>query len=184
MSLNPSSLGATTQNYIGRSQYSADPYLNGRVDDFQIYDDALSAAEVADLATTPFGAATATFAAMAAEEFHQLSPESESAGLNTVEKIKAYNLILPNSHGFGSGERVMETQVDWWEVSENLAQEEAFDGRRLDHWLHVSADQIAAKESIVIGARRQVDRIATHSDPVDEALTELGCELARSLRWG
>ena len=41
MTLTPSSLGSTTQNYIGRSQY-ADPYLNGRVDDLRIYDDVLS----------------------------------------------------------------------------------------------------------------------------------------------
>ena len=50
MSLTPSSLGATTQNYIGRSQYS-DPYLDGRVDDFRLYGTALSAANVAALYT-------------------------------------------------------------------------------------------------------------------------------------
>ena len=33
----PSQLGQTTQNWIGRSQYSADPYLNGIVDQFKIY---------------------------------------------------------------------------------------------------------------------------------------------------
>lgn len=48
MTLTPNSLGATTQNYIGRSQYS-DPYLNGRVDDFRIYAAALSAIEIARL---------------------------------------------------------------------------------------------------------------------------------------
>jgi endoglucanase len=51
ITLTPSSLGATTQNYIGKSQYS-DPYLNGRVDDFRIYSAALSPAEVAALANT------------------------------------------------------------------------------------------------------------------------------------
>jgi arabinoxylan arabinofuranohydrolase len=50
MSLTPDSLGATTQNYIGKSQY-ADPYLNGRVDDFRIYSATLSAADVAALAS-------------------------------------------------------------------------------------------------------------------------------------
>ena len=40
MTLRPSSLGNTTQNWIGRSQYG-DPTLNGIVDDFQIYDRAL-----------------------------------------------------------------------------------------------------------------------------------------------
>ena len=42
MTLHPSSLGSTTNNWIGRSQY-ADPYLNAAVDDFQIYNRALSA---------------------------------------------------------------------------------------------------------------------------------------------
>jgi hypothetical protein len=52
MSLTPNSLGATTQNYIGKSQYG-DPYLSGLVDDFRIYANALSATEVAMLAA-PF----------------------------------------------------------------------------------------------------------------------------------
>ncbi|UCD50420.1 MAG: discoidin domain-containing protein [Phycisphaerales bacterium] len=35
-------LGETTQNWIGRSQYVADPYFNGAVDDLRIYDVILS----------------------------------------------------------------------------------------------------------------------------------------------
>ena len=31
-------LGETTQNWVGRSQYAADPYFNGAVDDLRIYD--------------------------------------------------------------------------------------------------------------------------------------------------
>jgi enterochelin esterase-like enzyme/regulation of enolase protein 1 (concanavalin A-like superfamily) len=49
MSLNPNSLGSTTQNYIGKSQYP-DPYLDGRVDDFRIYSGVLTVAEVTELA--------------------------------------------------------------------------------------------------------------------------------------
>lgn len=49
MTIHPSQLGATTQNWIGRSQYN-DPYLNAAVDDFNIYNRALSAADVASLA--------------------------------------------------------------------------------------------------------------------------------------
>jgi len=49
MSLKPSSLGSTTLNYIGKSQYS-DPFLNGRVDDLRIYASSLSAAQVASIA--------------------------------------------------------------------------------------------------------------------------------------
>src|SRR3954463_6890974 len=52
MTLSPSSMGTTTQDYIGKSQYD-DPLLNGAVDDFQVYDRALSAGEIAALQTAP-----------------------------------------------------------------------------------------------------------------------------------
>lgn len=55
MTLNPSSLGVTTQNWIGKSQYS-DPQLDGSVDDFQIYSRALSGNDVATLAGGQQGA--------------------------------------------------------------------------------------------------------------------------------
>src|SRR4029078_12218403 len=42
-------LGTTTQNYLGKSQYS-DPGLQGSIDDFRIYSRALSASEVLALA--------------------------------------------------------------------------------------------------------------------------------------
>jgi hypothetical protein len=48
MTLKPSDLGSTTNNYIGKSQYS-DPYLDGSIDDFRVYDRALSAAEIQTL---------------------------------------------------------------------------------------------------------------------------------------
>jgi hypothetical protein len=50
MTVTPADLGNTNQNWIGRSQFIADPYLAATVDDFQIYDHALSAAEIATLA--------------------------------------------------------------------------------------------------------------------------------------
>ena len=52
MTLSPSSLGSTTLNYIGKSQY-ADPNLDGQIDQFRIYNRALSAAEVLALFQTP-----------------------------------------------------------------------------------------------------------------------------------
>jgi hypothetical protein len=52
MTLNPSSLGSTTNNYIGKSQYS-DPNLNGAIDQFYIYNRALSAAEILALYQNP-----------------------------------------------------------------------------------------------------------------------------------
>jgi len=55
MTLKPSALGNTNQNWIGRSQYP-DPYLNATVDDFNIYNRALSGAEIAALAGGAAGA--------------------------------------------------------------------------------------------------------------------------------
>jgi hypothetical protein len=55
MTVHPSAFGQSTRNYIGKSQYS-DPALNGAVDDFSIYDRALSAPEVAALAGGQAGA--------------------------------------------------------------------------------------------------------------------------------
>ncbi|WP_336920883.1 immunoglobulin-like domain-containing protein [Aquipuribacter sp. SD81] len=48
VTITPGSIGGgtTTANYIGRSAYTADPYLRGSVRDFRVYDRALSAAEV------------------------------------------------------------------------------------------------------------------------------------------
>ncbi|HKM17223.1 MAG TPA: beta-L-arabinofuranosidase domain-containing protein, partial [Limnochordia bacterium] len=39
-------LGKTTQNYLGRSQYPADPYLDGLIADFRIYSRVLSSDEI------------------------------------------------------------------------------------------------------------------------------------------
>jgi hypothetical protein len=48
--LRPSDLGSTTNNYIGRSQFSADPYLDGDVDEFRVYNRALLPDEIQTLA--------------------------------------------------------------------------------------------------------------------------------------
>ena len=46
----PKDLGKTTQNWLGRSQFTADAYYTGMLDDLRIYNRALSAGEVAYLA--------------------------------------------------------------------------------------------------------------------------------------
>ena len=45
--LTPSSLGVTTNNWLGRSQYGNDGYLSAKLDDFRIYNKALSPQELA-----------------------------------------------------------------------------------------------------------------------------------------
>jgi len=50
IALAPFQLGNTTQNWLGRSQYSADPYFNGRMQDLRLFSGALIASQVAALA--------------------------------------------------------------------------------------------------------------------------------------
>jgi DUF1680 family protein len=50
VSARPGSLGSTGLNYLGRSQYSGDPFLAGQLDDFRVYSRALSATEIRTLA--------------------------------------------------------------------------------------------------------------------------------------
>jgi large repetitive protein len=50
--------------YIGRSLYAADPYFGGEVDDFRVYDRALSGAEVMALSGNTAGIAKATHPAL------------------------------------------------------------------------------------------------------------------------
>ncbi len=66
MTLRPSSLGITTNNWIGRAQF-ADPYLNGRVDDFRIYGRALTVAEVNSLRGLTAPASAPVLAALAGD---------------------------------------------------------------------------------------------------------------------
>jgi hypothetical protein len=46
----PNNLGVTTQNWLGRSQWSGDGYFMGSIDDFRIYSRPLSEGEVRYLA--------------------------------------------------------------------------------------------------------------------------------------
>lgn len=54
MTLSPSSLGNTNNNWIGRSQYG-DPLLDGSVDDFHIFNAALTQEQIQSLMTSPGG---------------------------------------------------------------------------------------------------------------------------------
>lgn len=51
--LRPADLGNTGNNFVGRSPFAADPYLDAQVDEFQIYSRALTATEIGYLAERP-----------------------------------------------------------------------------------------------------------------------------------
>lgn len=53
ITLRPSDVGGGSNYYLGRSQFSADAYLDGRLDELRIYDRELSAAEIEALMTAP-----------------------------------------------------------------------------------------------------------------------------------
>jgi hypothetical protein len=55
MTLNPSSLPVTTNDYVGKSQFPPDPSLDAGVDEFQIWNSGLSAAQVQSLLTSAAG---------------------------------------------------------------------------------------------------------------------------------
>ncbi|HXU02754.1 MAG TPA: LamG domain-containing protein, partial [Polyangia bacterium] len=49
MTLHAADLGATTNNFIGKSQFAADPYYSGLVDDFRVYRRALTRDQITAL---------------------------------------------------------------------------------------------------------------------------------------
>jgi autotransporter-associated beta strand protein len=89
MTLNPSSLGNTTQNYLGKSQWN-DPYFNGQVDEFRIYHTALSASEVATL-ITPLAAPTGLAATAGDGQI--------TLGWNTVTNAAYYQVFRSLTNG-------------------------------------------------------------------------------------
>ena len=95
MTLKPSSLGSTTQNYIGKSQWP-DPNLTGSVDDFRIYSRALNATEVAALAS-PVPPAPAGLAAVAGNA--QVVLNWNAASTATGYKIKR---LLTSGSGYAN----------------------------------------------------------------------------------
>jgi hypothetical protein len=66
LTVTPSALGSTTQNYLGRSQFASDAYLNGLLDDLRLHRRALSASEVAAFAISAVAPNVSTGTAPAA----------------------------------------------------------------------------------------------------------------------
>ncbi len=58
-------VGTTNQNYIGKSQYSADPYFTGEIDELVVYDSAITEEDVQSIAADAY---TRVLEQIAAEE--------------------------------------------------------------------------------------------------------------------
>jgi fibronectin type 3 domain-containing protein len=105
MTLNPSSLGNTTNNYIGQSQFSGDPYLDGLVDEFHIYSQALTPAQISSLMSGPAAPTSLTAA-----------PGNNQVTLawNTASGATSYNVERSTVSGGPY------TMVSWYNTAANF----------------------------------------------------------------
>lgn len=95
ISFTPAGLGTTTQNCIGRSQFVADPYLNGKVDDFRIYNGALSAAQISAL-VAGYGVAPAAPTNVTATA---ISSSQINLAWNTTPGATNYDVLRSTTNG-------------------------------------------------------------------------------------
>ncbi len=116
ITLTPANLNPTL-NYLGKSQYAADPLFNGTIDDFRIYNRVLTGAEVATLAIPNFGIAsggiiplTIPFASWAFQYTFPggqggIGADPDSDGIsNLLEYLFDTNPLAPNSNLLPRGE--------------------------------------------------------------------------------
>ncbi|BCU78096.1 LamG-like jellyroll fold domain-containing protein [Luteolibacter sp. LG18] len=100
MTLSPSSLGNTTANYLGKSQWP-DPYLDGALDEFRIYGTALSASAVSVLSGHGPQAALAALPPVAISARELLAPglalASSQAGVTMKDSAPAHHYQLQYS---------------------------------------------------------------------------------------
>ncbi|KJD34680.1 hypothetical protein PK35_02625 [Tamlana nanhaiensis] len=91
--LTPSILGETTQNYIGKSQYP-DPILDASLDEFRIYNRALSAAEVTSLYGEDVSVPEECPFTLLYSDKTNLTPDPEMNAFNSYQGWGASNQVL------------------------------------------------------------------------------------------
>jgi fibronectin type 3 domain-containing protein len=91
VTIKPKDLGNTTLNYIGRSMFSADPYMDTKIDDFYVFNRSLGPAEIA-LFTAP-------------EDAAKVAADKEALTLGDTSKVMA-DLKLPAQGASG-------TKITW-----------------------------------------------------------------------
>ncbi len=96
MVFSPDQLGPTPNSYIGHSQYTADPYLPGSVDDFRIYHGALTANQIAALAA---GAVPSAPAASTGPGATAVSSSQINLSWNVNNAAVTYNVLRSTVSG-------------------------------------------------------------------------------------
>ncbi len=160
MTLRPSDLGATDQNWLGRSQY-ADPYFDGRLDEFRLYDRALSASEVSALLAPPlteqeswrqthFGtsANTGDAADSADPDGDGWTNEREfAAGTDPVDPASVLRATVRTDAGGGDGDALV---IAFPSVAGKTYRLERSETLAPDSWTPVpAADQVAGTGSVI-----------------------------------
>jgi hypothetical protein len=102
MTVHPSDFGQSDRNYLGKSQYSSDPAFNGLIDDFNVYNRALTADEVLNLSTGVAGAGNVVKYSFD-ENTGASVPDSSGAGRNGT---------VVNGDSAGSGANATTTSTD------------------------------------------------------------------------
>ena len=103
----PSSLSNTTQNWLARSQYEADAYFNGSLDDFRIYNRVLNAAAINQLVSPQP-------AAMFEDDF-QTQHDYLTNGLGDYDGLLNGTIRVLNADSSRNGCLYMETANASWE---------------------------------------------------------------------
>lgn len=143
LTLSPADLGKTTENYIGKSPYSADKYVKGYIDDFRIYDTALTESEVKAL-SDEYQAELADY--LIPMDFEALKLPSETSS----------NLALPD-YGRNTG-----ADITWISSDENIiAPDGAFNSPS-------KAADVTLTASITYGGKTQTKGFTVKTLPAAE----------------
>jgi len=115
----PSALGTTTQNWLGRSEYGADAYYQGALDDFRIYDRTLTQDEIlkamlgggfgaastpqpADKATDVVRDVTLSWTPSERAKTHNVYVGASSADVNNASATNGLNVLVSQSQDANS----------------------------------------------------------------------------------
>jgi len=94
--LNPSNIGITTQNYIGKSQYP-DPGLDASIDEFRIYNRVLSASEIMNLFGEDISVPDECPFTLLYTDKTNLTPDPEMNAFNSYQGWGSANQVLETS---------------------------------------------------------------------------------------
>ncbi|MDB9939467.1 gliding motility-associated C-terminal domain-containing protein, partial [Cyclobacteriaceae bacterium] len=98
MSNTPSDLGATNQNYIGQSQYTADGFLDGTLDDVRIWSTVRTRSEIKENMFSELSGGESGLHAY--YSFNEADPPLDNSGISSITDHQSSNLYDGTMSGF------------------------------------------------------------------------------------